>query len=419
VAWGIGCDARRDELGAHGPRGVFDLLRREYVIAEPRRYIRSTVTRRGFPIVDALVPLLATAVITVGIAAHSGGARALPLLLGCAAGLSLLARRRAPGSTLAVSGALTLVLLHVEPDAGVSAVVAPAVAMYTLGLRRGTRAKVVAAGAAVTAIVLVDVLHRGGPTVLQVLGHTLLVAIPLLIADLHRTRHKNLELLKERLELAERTREEEARRRAEQERLRIARDLHDVVAHTLTTINVQASTAAQLLDRNPEHARGALQTIEDASRDAIDELRAILGVLRNADEHDAPLRPAPGIGDVAELIRRTRDDGVDVEIAVDGDRPERISEPVSLAAYRILQEALTNARRHAGGAPVKVTLSFRRERLKLAVENPTGAQPVNGRAPGVGILGMSERAAAVGGTVAARSIPGGFRVDADLPYARS
>ena len=385
-----------------------------------RRYIRSTVTRRGFSPVDAVAPLLATTVIAVGIAAHGAGARAAPLLLGSAAGLSLFARRRAPTTTLAITGALTLVLLHIEPDAGVWAVIAPAVALYSLALRRGTRAKVIAAAAAVTAVVLVDVLHRGGPTLLQILGHTLLVAIPLLIADVHRTRHANVALLKERLELAEQTREQEAQRRAEQERLRIARDLHDVVAHTLTTINVQASTAAELLERNPAHARGALATIAEASRDAIDELRAILGVLRSGDDGDVPRRPAPGIDDVSELICRTRADGVDVRIEVSGDRPARIPEPVSLAAYRIVQESLTNARRHAPGAPVKIELSFRPERLTLAVENAnSGPRHANGRALGVGLLGMTERAAAVGGTVTAQPVPGAFRVDADLPYARS
>src|SRR4051794_23082878 len=116
--------------------------------------------RRGFSPVDIAVPLLAAAVIAVGIAAHGGG-EVLPLALGVAAGLSLLARRRAPATTLAVAGALTLVLLAPRPAAGVAAVAPPAVAMYSLGLRRGTPAKVVAAAAALTAIVVVDALHHG------------------------------------------------------------------------------------------------------------------------------------------------------------------------------------------------------------------------------------------------------------------
>jgi signal transduction histidine kinase len=367
-----------------------------------------------------VVPLVAAAVITIGIAAHRGNAGALALSLGAATGLSLAGWRRASAVTLAVSGVLTIVLLHLEPDAGVSAVTAPAVALYSLALSRGVRARVVAAIAAVLAIVAVEALHRGGPALPQTLGHALLVAIPILIADLHRARHANLALLKERLELAELAREQEGHRRAQEERLQIARDLHDVVAHTLTTINVQASTAREVLDRNPDHARGALGIIEQTSRDAIDELRAILGVLRSSEDGNAPLRPAPGIDDVPELIRRTQDDCVDVRIEVKGDRPARLPEPVSLAAYRIIQESLTNARRHAAGAAVNVTVAFQPDRLTLAIENAPGtASHINGDARGVGIAGMRERAAAVGGAVNARRLPAGFRVDADLPYARA
>jgi signal transduction histidine kinase len=376
--------------------------------------------RRDISAADVVVPLVAAAVITIGIAAHGGDAGALPLSLGAAAGLSLVGWRRAPALTLVVSGVLTIVLLRLEPDAGVSAVIAPAVALYSLALSRGARARVVAALAAVLAIVAVEALHHGGPKLAQMLGHALLVAIPILIADLHRSRHANLALLKERLELAELTREHELQRRAQEDRLAIARDLHDVVAHTLTIINVQASTAREVLDRNPDHARGALGTIEQASRDAIDELRAIVGVLRSREDGDAPLRPAPGIDDLPELIRRTRDDGVDVRMQVEGDRPARLPEPVSLAAYRIIQESLTNARRHATGAAVNVTVAFTPDRLTLAIENALGtASHVNGGARGVGVVGMRERAAAVGGAVSARRLGAGFRVDAHLPYGRT
>jgi signal transduction histidine kinase len=377
------------------------------------------VPRRVPALVDALVPLLVAAVIVFGGFAHSGDAGALPLALGCAAGLSLFARRRAPVATLIVSGALTLILVHLAPRAGATAVIAPAVALYSLALRRGASARVVAAAAAMVAIVVADVLAGGGPTVAQTLGHALLVAIPLLIADVHRTRHANLALLRERVELAERTREQEAQRRAQQERLRIARDLHDVVAHTLTTINVQASTAAQLLDRRPDHVRSALTGIENASRDAIEELRAILGVLRGGDG-DVPLRPAPGLDDLPDLVRRTRADAVDVDMNVLGERPQRLPDAVSLAAYRIVQESLTNARRHAEGAPVRITLRFAPDRLGVRVENGEGASyGANGRGAGVGIMGMTERAAAVGGSVAARRLSRGFRVDAELPYNRT
>jgi signal transduction histidine kinase len=372
-------------------------------------------------LLDAVVPLVVGAVITLGGVLHDGGsARPLALAVGLGAAASLVARRRAPGWTLAVSGGLALVVFHIDPSAGATALIAPAVALYSLALRRGRVAQLLAAVAAVAAVILAETLHAGSPTLLQTLGHVLLVAIPLLAADAHRTRHAYVSLLRERLELAERTREQEAQRRAEQERIRIARDLHDVVAHTLTTINVQAATAVQLLDGNPGHARAALETIEDASRDAIDELRAILGVLRDGDERDAPLTPAPGLDTVAALVQRTRDGGLDVQLDVAGARPESVPDAVSLAAFRIVQESLTNARRHAAGAPVRVRLAFEPWGLTLAVENGAG-RTTNGNGPtaGVGITGMTERASAVGGTLRAGPLPRGFRVDAELPYTRA
>jgi signal transduction histidine kinase len=374
------------------------------------------VPRRSQHLLDALVPLLTAAVIVLGGVIHSGDAHPLDLIIGTAAGVSLVGRRRAPGITLALSGALALLLLQQQPTAGATAVIAPAVALYSLALRRGARERALAAVVAVVAIVAADALHGGAPTLLQTLGHVVLVAIPLLIADVHRTRHANLELLQERLALAERTREQEAERRAEQERLRIARDLHDVVAHTLTTINVQAATAAQLLDRDPAHARNALETIEDASRDAISELRAILGVLREGA--DAPLSPAPGVDQLPDLVARAREDGIDVDLDVDGERPAYLSHAVSLAAFRIAQESLTNARRHAAGADVRIALAFDPDTLRLVVENNAATGAVNGTSAGVGIMGMRERAATVGGTFDARAIGGGFRVEAHLPYAR-
>src|SRR5919201_216496 len=344
-----------------------DMCRPEYPIysrRSTRATMRSarfgfTVPHRSVHLLDALVPLIAAAVITLsGVLHGGGGVRPVPLAVGLGAAASLLARRRAPGLTLAVSGAFALSLLHIDASAGATAVIAPAVALYSLAMRRGRASQLVAAFAAVAAVILADTLHAGSPTLLQTLGHVLLVAIPLLAADAHRTRHAYVSLLREQLELAERTREQEARRRAEQERMRIARDLHDVVAHTLTTINVQAATAAHLLDRNPDHARAALETIELASRDAIAELRAIVGVLRDPDHPEAPRAPSPGVDEVVDLVRRAREEGVDVDIDVVGAQPEHVPDAVSLAAFRIVQESLTNARRHAAGAPVRVRLAF-------------------------------------------------------------
>jgi signal transduction histidine kinase len=371
-------------------------------------------------LLDAAVPLVVGAVIALGGVLHGGGgARPLALVVGIGAAAALAARRRAPGWTLAVSGALALILLHIEPAAGPAAVLAPGVALYSLALRRGRIQQLLAGAATVAAVILAETLRSGSPTLLQTLGHVLLVAIPLLAAEAHRTRHAYVTVLRERLELAERTREQEAQRRAEQERMSIARELHDVVAHTLTTINVQAATAAQLIDDNPGHARTALETIEDASRDAIVELRAILGVLRDPDGSDAPLAPAPGVDTVSELVRRSRDLGLDVQLDVTGQLPARLPDAISLAAYRIVQESLTNVRRHAAGASVRVRLAFEPDRLAVAVENAAGSHANdNAMTPGVGVMGMTERASALGGTLRAAPLAEGFRVDAELPYVR-
>jgi signal transduction histidine kinase len=237
-----------------------------------------------------------------------------------------------------------------------------------------------------------------------------------LAAEALRNRRSYIQLLLERLELAERTREEEARRRAEQERLRIARDLHDVVAHTLTTINVQAGVAARLGDPDTSNARRALASIEAESHEALDELRAILGVLREADGTEVPLDPAPGLDGVSSLVDRFRQAGGDIELEVDGEEPERVPEAVQLAAFRIVQESLTNARRHAPGAAARVRLAYGDGRLSVGIENDSGQGRNGGGRPGVGIAGMRERATALGGKLEAGPCGDGFKVTAELPY---
>jgi len=370
-------------------------------------------------LLDATVPLIVGAVIVAAGVLNGGkSARPVVLVLGLGAALTLAARRRAPVATLTVCGALVLILIHIDAAVGPIAVLAPAVALYSLALTRSRTQQLLAAVAAVAAVIVADVLHKGNPGIVVTLGHAALVAVPLLAAETLRTRRSYVSLLLERLKLAERTREQDAQRLVEHERLRIARDLHDIVAHTLTTINVQAATAAQLLGRNPGYARTALETIEDASRDAIAELRAILGVLRDRDDPDAPRAPAPGIENVTDLVQRARDAGLDTSLQITGARPERLLDAVSLAVYRIVQESLTNAQRHAPGSPVSVHLSFEPDELALAVENGAGTAgaPDNASPPGVGIIGMTERAETIGGTLHAAPVPNGFRVDAKLPY---
>ncbi len=211
--------------------------------------------------------------------------------------------------------------------------------------------------------------------------------------------------------------EQDARRRIDEERLRIARELHDVVAHTMATINVQAGVAAHVLNTRPETVAESLQAIKTASKEGLSELRAILNVLRQADDAD-PTQPAPGTAQLETLITGACRAGLDTTLTVTG-KPVPLPAAVDLAAYRIVQESLTNAIRHAGPATAAVCLGYDRGELRIDVTD-TGRGPAlaAGSNGGHGLAGMRERAATVGGTLeTGRGPAGGFRVAARLPFS--
>jgi signal transduction histidine kinase len=213
-----------------------------------------------------------------------------------------------------------------------------------------------------------------------------------------------------------REREEALRRRATEERLRIARELHDVLGHNISLINVQAGAALHALSRDGGNspAAAALAAIKETSREALRELRGTLGVLRQVDE-EAPTAPAPGLRRLPELAERSRAAGLAVDVSTDGDAPD-LTPAVDLAAYRIVQEALTNVARHAGAGRVAVRIGFGRDDVTVDVsDDGRGAGARAGG--GSGIAGMRSRAEALGGTLEAADRPeGGFRVTARLPY---
>jgi signal transduction histidine kinase len=218
----------------------------------------------------------------------------------------------------------------------------------------------------------------------------------------------------ERRDEAERARRQEEIARAGQERLRIARELHDVLAHNVSLINVQAGTALHLLDKQPERARPALEAIKDASSETLREVRSVLGILRGPGE-EAPRSPTAGTAGVEELISRTAAAGIAVASEVRGE-PRPLPASVDLAVYRILQEALTNVARHAQPATAIVRLTFSEDDLTLEVEDD--GRSGNGAVPaaGNGIAGMRERVAALGGDFSAGPRgDSGFRVAARLP----
>ncbi|MDT0309940.1 histidine kinase [Streptomyces sp. DSM 44917] len=208
-------------------------------------------------------------------------------------------------------------------------------------------------------------------------------------------------------------REEAERRRADEERLRIARELHDVLAHSISVINVQAGMGLALLDSDPGQARAALTTIKAASKEALGEVRQVLDALRTPGGA-APLAPAPGLARLPELTEQAARAGLAVTTATEGD-PVALPPGADLAAFRIVQEALTNVVRHSGSRAARVLLRYAPGGLDLRIDDdgPATHAPTGG---GNGLLGMRERAAACGGTATAGPLPeGGYRVSAHLP----
>jgi len=198
--------------------------------------------------------------------------------------------------------------------------------------------------------------------------------------------------------------------------MRIARELHDVVAHNISVINVQANTALHLMDRQPERARSALTTINEVSKQALVELRSVLGVLRQIDD-DAPRAPSPSLERLDELAAATGAAGLSVEVEQAGTAGS-LPASIDLAAYRIVQEALTNAVRHSGGSHAVVHVEHGEAALVVQVDDD-GRNAVRASVPGNGIAGMTERAHALGGTLVIVFCAGisGYAVEAECEFS--
>jgi signal transduction histidine kinase len=224
--------------------------------------------------------------------------------------------------------------------------------------------------------------------------------------------------LEERAARLERERDAQAQIAVAAERARIARELHDVVAHHVSVMVVQADGAAFALDTSPARTREALTAISRTGRQALTEMRRLLGVLRSADDDSAELEPQPGVEQLGGLLEQARASGLPVSFAVEGV-PRPMPAGAALAAYRVVQESLTNARKHGGPTvTAAVTLRFCEEQLVIKVTDD-GRRPaeahVNGDGQGLGLIGMRERVEIYGGSVSAGPWPGGWRVQATLP----
>jgi signal transduction histidine kinase len=343
---------------------------------------------------------------TFGIQRHHPAAQLglLGWLLLAAGPLALTVRRTHPAAVLWTTLAVTLPP-STSPAANLSLVVAFFVAAVS-GHRRAAWTAIVAGYAAA---VWLGPLAFGRPvgalTFALLLGAWLAVLV--IAAEAVRLR-------RERLAQTQATRRADTKRQASEERLRMARDLHDVIGHHISLISVQAAVGLDLMDSDPEQARAALTAIRSVSRDALAELRSMLAALRQADEQ-APTAPTPGLARLPELCQLTRAAGIPVRTEVTGPaRP--LPTAVDLAAYRIVQESLTNVARHAGSATATVRLGHQPGGVSVEVLDDGRAGGIGGGGTGSGIAGMTERAIALGGRLTAGPRPGGgFAVTAWLP----
>ncbi|MDN3027430.1 sensor histidine kinase [Streptomyces sp. S.PB5] len=339
-------------------------------------------------------------------------------------------RHRAPLTALAATTAAGMLVplldLMLTP-----LIVAPAViTAYSLAVRTERRA---ASAAVLTSAVLLvasvpffgDFSWKDASRMAAVAAFPLVAGV---LGNSAQNRRAYLAAVEERARRAEEGRESEARRRVAEERVRIARELHDLVAHQITLANAQATVAAHLFDTRPEQTRKSLNELVETTGDALDDLRATVGLLRQSGDAPAPAEPAPGLSRLPTLLESFRRAGLEVSVHQEGTaRP--LPPGVDLTAYRIVQEALTNVTKHAGTGSARVHLAWNRDRVTITVADdgrdartqPTtstkpSASTAPDRPPGYGLIGMRERAAAVGGHLSAGRRPeGGFLVSTQLP----
>ncbi|WP_433710175.1 sensor histidine kinase [Nocardia sp. CA-084685] len=347
--------------------------------------------------------------------------------LSALASLALLWRRRFPRTVLVVTTICGVVIGALGFEISVFTTGAAFVAAYSLGLWSPDLYTAKVAPVISGAVLLVTSLfHNFVPVVTG--GRVTLVAAALVagaFAEAGRSRRNYLAALHARAQLAERTREEEARQRVGEERLRIARELHDIVAHHMALAHAQASTAAYLLRSQPDQAQEMLDQLAGTTSAALRELKATVGLLRD-DGSDAPLEPTPGLAQLPDLLTSFERTGLTLSLSITG-APRPLSPGADLTAYRIIQEALTNVTKHAGSAAATVRLVYSRLLLTISVTDGGGpAAEYGGGEPdwdgnisehqGYGLIGMNERAVSVGGQLhAGRRPDGGFEVTTELP----
>ncbi len=363
---------------------------------------------------DAILALSATAFAVVAVSFDFGEAgsdpNALAFILVAVVGAGLLVRRRSP---MALLGVVVLARLIMTWDTGNDVALIPAamIALYTVARTGDRRTSLLVATGAAVLMMFVVAGFNGEEFVQELAGETALMLLPIAVGDAARSRADHIRDLIET----------EAAARVQAERIRIARDLHDIVAHGLSTIAIQSGVAAHLLDRDPDQAKESLEIINATGKHALEELRAMVGVLRSTDD-DEPLRPTPADpNDLSDMLAGAANAGLTVTIDLDGRFPADVGDACVVAMHRIIQEAFTNVARHAGAVPVRLSIQHGTDTVRVQIVNRPGTSSPRDPIPstGVGVIGMTERAEALGGGVRTQTtVDGGFEVDATIPYHR-
>jgi signal transduction histidine kinase len=386
--------------------------------------VSASIPRRAANVGDLLlVAVLALALEVQIVVTHPEGSLALNLISGIALTVPLLWRRRAPLAMLAVFSATAIAnealggALFTSTDPGQSSANPPLFGALATGIAvfysvgehaEDRRARIgLLAGIACLWIMAITADQTTFQTFVWSAG--LLAATPWFAGRVARGRRLRIAAL-------EREREQQTRIAVSDERARIARELHDIVAHSVSVIAVQAQGAQSILDRDPERAVEALGAIERTARTALGDMRHSLAALRDG-RGETSLAPEPTVDDLDELIAQARASGLQVELAIQGER-RPLPHSLELSTYRIVQEALTNTIKHARGARSQVAIGYGKRELEIAVDDDGPGPPVGPRdgPPGHGLIGMRERVCALGGELyAGAGSGGGFVVHATLP----
>jgi signal transduction histidine kinase len=395
------------------------------LVTQPVSDLRRQVAANPL-LVDGLIALgltLLSAITVLGGAQDIGQIAPVSLVLLLLQTVPLVLRRRFPMAVFVVTMGATVIHALFATDT-INSTIGSLVALYTVAEHDDRRRSALAAAVSGVAIAVLIVGRAGIPAGLSGLVQSELSIVAVwVLGTWARERRRYLGTVEERALRAEQEREARAERAVTEERERIAREMHDVVTHHVSVIVIQAGAGLRALDRRPEDARAALTAIDGSGRQALADMRRMLGIVgrpaeATADRGDASdaLAPMPGLDRLGELVEHVRHAGLPVEVAVAGE-PRPLDPGVELAAYRIIQEALTNSLKHARGARARVDVRYQPRVLEVAVED-VGGRGDGGIAmpgPGHGLIGMRERAALFGGELEAAPTRRGFRVVARLP----